>query len=77
MNNNNTAICAAATAPIILGISVNDIYLIGMLVIAFLTLISPFIIAIINKSSVNKDDVKEAEKDAEEIIKEIKDDDRN
>ena len=75
--NNNTAICAAATAPLILGISVNDIYMIGMLVLAALSLLMPLILAWVNKSKVEKDDVNKALDDAKDILKEIKNNEKD
>lgn len=70
--NNNTTICAAATAPLILGISVNDIYMIGMLVLAALGLLMPLILAWVNKSKVEKDDVNKALDDAKDILEQLK-----
>ena len=73
MNESNLVVNYAATAPLILGISVNDIYMIGMLIIALLGVILPFIVSTINKSKVDKDEVKKALDDAKETIEKIKD----
>lgn len=73
MNESNLVVNYAATAPLILGISVNDIYMIGMLIIALLGVILPFIVSAINKSKVDKDEVKKALDDAKETIEKIKD----
>lgn len=70
MNESNLVINYAATAPLILGISVNDIYMIGMLVIALLGVILPFIVSAINKSKVDKDEVKKALDDAKDTLEE-------
>lgn len=74
MNESNLVVNYAATAPLILGISVNDIYMIGMLIIALLGIILPFIVSVINKSKVDKDEVKKALDDAKETIENLKDD---
>lgn len=75
--NSNTTIYAAATAPIILGISVNDIYMIGMLVLAALGLLIPVISAWRSKSKVNQDEVNKALNDAKEILEELKDNEKD
>lgn len=68
---NNTTICAVATAPIILGMTVSDIYMIGMLIIAIISIIMPFILAKVNHTKVNEDDVKKSIDDAKDTLEEL------
>lgn len=71
MNNTPTTVFAAATIPFL--VNANDIYLIGMLVIATLTFLTPIVMAVINKVKVKKEDFDKSSKDAQEILNSLKD----
>lgn len=69
MNNNN--IVLTASAPILMGLSVSDIYLIGMLIIALLGLIPTLYSLIKSIKSGNEDKIKEDTKELQSEVKEV------
>ena len=68
--NNTTNTVLAATAPLILGIQVNDIYLIGMLIISLIGLI-PIIMNLI--SSIKSKDQQKVKENTKELQDKLKD----
>lgn len=69
MSNNN--IVLTASAPILMGLSVSDIYLIGMLIIALLGLIPTLYSLIKSIKSGNEDKIKEDTKELQSEVKEV------
>ena len=68
--NNTTNVTLAAAAPLILGIQVNDIYLIGMLIISLIGLI-PIIMNLV--SSLKAKDQQKVKENTKEIQDNLKD----
>lgn len=70
MSTNNN-IVLTASAPILMGLSVSDIYLIGMLIIALLGLIPTLYSLIKSIKSGNEDKIKEDTKELQSEVKEV------
>ena len=79
--NNTTNVALAATAPLILGIQVNDIYLIGMLIISLIGLI-PVILNLIqgikakDSTKINQN-TKEIQDNIKDLMEHIKEQENN
>lgn len=71
--NSNNSIVLTASAPILMGLSVSDIYLIGMLIIALIGLIPTIYSLIKSIKSGNEEKVKADTKEVQEAVKEVLD----
>lgn len=71
MMSNSNSIILTASAPILMGLSVSDIYLIGMLIIALIGLIPTIYSLVKSIKSGNEDKVKADTKEIQEVVKEV------
>lgn len=68
---NNNSIILTASAPLLMGLSVSDIYLIGMLIIALIGLIPTIYSLVKSIKSGNEDKVKADTKEIQDAVKEV------
>lgn len=69
--NSNNSIILTASAPILMGLSVSDIYLIGMLIIALIGLIPTIYSLVKSIKSGNEEKVKADTKEIQEAVQEV------